>query len=286
LILLSNHIDTSTPVLILLSLIYYTCIASSIASTMRPGTALLSIISVATASAIPSWHDRSAHETYHDGATYRIPTVHESAVLARRILDIERIATLSTVFPTTHTTENRPSDVGGSPIGLTDYFANCEPDTGNPTILELPIATSFKNVQAGSNISLSLRWHAPYKHWYSVASVPRFNLVGYLEEFTDEEVKDEDIAACFVKKHPDAAAWLPGNRIHVSKWVRFVVQEIYWIGGFGDRAYIGWIPLEEWQNVTRNEIEKARLPGEGSSWSSWMSWLGLVDDKQQEMLEL
>ncbi|KAF9738179.1 hypothetical protein PMIN06_005223 [Paraphaeosphaeria minitans] len=250
---------------------------------MRLDTTLLPLISLASASATPSWHDKSAHETYHDGAGFRIPTVHESAVLARRILDIEKIGTLSTVFPT-HTAENRPSDVGGSPIGLPDYFANCEPDTGNPTILELPIATSFKNVQAGSNISLSLRWHAPYKHWYSVASVPRFNLVGYLEEFTDEDVKDEDIAACFVKKHPDAAAWLPGNRIHVSKWVRFVVQDIYWLGGFGDRAYIGWIPLEEWQSVTQAEIEKARLPGEDSPWS-WRSWFGLVNNKQ-EVLEL
>lgn len=247
---------------------------------------LLPLLTLTSASALPSWHDKSTHEAY-PSATYRIPTVHESAVLARRILDIEKIGTLSTVFPSPdrHSTENRPSDVGGSPIGLPDYFANCEPDTGNPTILELPIATSFKNVQAGSNISLSLRWHAPYKHWYSVASVPRFNLVGYLEELTDEEVKREGIATCFVKKHPDAATWLPGNRIHVSKWVRFVVQEIYWIGGFGDRAYIGWIPLGEWQGVTREEIDKARLPGEASGWSSWMSWLGLAGD-EQEVLEL
>ena len=222
----------------------------------------------------------------NQGGGYRIPTIHESAVLARRILDREKIGTLSTVFPIAHSAENRPSDVGGSPIGLPDYFANCEPETGNPTILELPIATSFKNVQAGSNISLSLRWHAPYKHWYSVASVPRFNLVGYLEEFTSTEVEDEGIAACFLKKHPDAAAWLPGNRIHVSKWVRFVVQDIYWIGGFGDRAYIGWIPLEEWQSVTREEIEEARLPGEERAGrDSWISWLGLGGDEQQQTLD-
>merc|ERR1719355_79959 len=41
------------------------------------------------------------------------------------------------------------------PIGLMDYLADCEP-TGNPTILAINIATSFKNVAAGSNISLSL----------------------------------------------------------------------------------------------------------------------------------
>lgn len=250
---------------------------------MRLVTALLPLISLTSASTVPRSTVKPTNEAYRDGVAYKIPTVHESAVQARRILDLEKIGTLSTIFPAAHSTENRPSDVGGSPIGLSDYFANCEPDTGNPTILELPIATSFKNVQAGSNISLSLRWHAPYKHWYSVASVPRFNLVGYLEEMTDEEIKDENIAACFVKKHPDAATWLPGNRIHVSKWVRFVVQEIYWIGGFGDRAYIGWIPLEEWQSVTLEEIEKTRLPGEGTGWASWWSWFGLGDDQQQTL---
>lgn len=252
---------------------------------MRLATCLLSLLSLTEAWSVPLSRTRLVPDAKQAGEGYRIPTVHESAVLARRILDQEKIGTLSTVFPVLHSAENRPSDVEGSPIGLSDYFANCEPHTGNPTILELPIATSFKNVQAGSNISLSLRWHAPYKHWYSVASMPRFNLIGYLEEITAEEVQSQDIAACFVQKHPDAAMWLPGNRIHVSKWVRFVVQDIYWIGGFGDRAYIGWIPLEEWQSVTREEIEKVRLPGERAERESWISWLGL-QDRQQKTLEL
>lgn len=40
------------------------------------------------------------------------------------------------------------------------------------------------------------------------------------------------------------------------------MQEVYWVGGFGDRAYIGWIPREVWANVTREEVEGVRLPGE------------------------
>ncbi|KAJ4297567.1 hypothetical protein N0V90_005459 [Kalmusia sp. IMI 367209] len=252
---------------------------------MHLRTAVLSLFSLTSASSIPSPHDASTGVAYHDGVAYKIPTVHESAVQARRILHLETIGTLSTIFPSTHSAEQRPSDVGGSPIGLMDYFGDCEPDTGNPTILAISIATSFKNVEAGSNISLSLRWHAPYNRPYSAAGVPRFNLVGYLEELTNEDVRDQNVAVCFVKYHPDAAAWLPGNRIHESKWVRLVVQEVYWIGGFGDRAYIGWIPLEEWQSVTKEEIEKVRLPGERTGWSSWKAWLGMGDD-QQAMLEL
>lgn len=41
-----------------------------------------------------------------------------------------------------------------------------------------------------------------------------------------------------------------------------VVDQVYWIGGFGDRAYIGWIPIDEWRGVTQEEVENARLVGE------------------------
>jgi hypothetical protein len=247
---------------------------------MRLFIASLALTTLTSASNLPTTNHLFANPNAEHKASWRIPTVHESAVQARRILRLENIGTLSTVFPSTHSTENRPSEVGGMPIGLMDYYGDCEPSTGNPTILAITIATSFKNVAAGSNITLSLRWHAPYRRPYSAAAVPRFSLVGQLEDLSAEEVKDQNVAACFVKHHPDAAAWLPGNRIHESKWVRLVVKEIYWIGGFGDRAYIGWIPAEEWQSVTQEEIEKCRLPGEKSGWASWTSWFGFESDSQ------
>ncbi|ORY18688.1 pyridoxamine 5'-phosphate oxidase-domain-containing protein [Clohesyomyces aquaticus] len=246
---------------------------------------LLSVASLTSASSHlpPTQHIFSNPET---DSTYKIPTVHESAIQARRILHLETIGTLSTVFPTTHDAENRPGDVSGTPIGLMDYFGDCEPDTGNPTILAISIATSFKNVAAGSNITLSLRWHPPYAHNtpYSAASMPRFSLVGHLEYLTPEEIASQHVPACFVKYHPDSAAWLPGNRIHESKWARLVVEDVYWIGGFGDRAYIGWIPLDEWKSVTKKEIEQCRLPGEKKSgWGfPWASWLGLDGQQQSQ----
>jgi hypothetical protein len=207
---------------------------------------------------------------------FRIPTVHESAVQARRILHLENIGTLSTVFPSEHAIhplEQRPSGLGGVPIGLMDYYADCEPDSGNPTILALDIATSFKNVAAGSNITLSLRWHPQDGNWHSAASLPRFSLVGHLEDIDDTDISKVGLATCFVKNHPDAVAWLPGNRIHTSRWVRLVVEDIYWIGGFGDRAYIGWIPVEAYKNVTQQEIDDCKLPGEKKSTRGWSDWL-------------
>jgi Pyridoxamine 5'-phosphate oxidase len=209
---------------------------------------------------------------------FKIPTSYESAILARRIFHLTPHGTLSTIFPSSHhASEQRPSGLGGMPIGMMDYIADCE-DTGNPTILAINIATSFKNAAAGSNISLSLQWvppHLPDKRiqsvapgtQYSAANLPRFSLLGYLEKIP--EVDEQGLKECFVQIHPDSKYWLPGNRIHTSEWVRLVVQDVYWVGGFGDRAYIGWIDAEEWRNVSRKEWEDVRLPGEKKGWNEW-----------------
>lgn len=306
-------------------------------------------------------------------AARRIPTSYESAVLGRRILALTPLATLSTVFPASpYATaadedadgvpravlfEHRPAGLGGAPVGLMDYIADCDAalgasgddadadavaDAGNPTILAIRIATSFRNVDAGSNLSVSVNWVPPYPprkrlgeqedeegaeasssssshrksgsggllpswaqrllgRWtstntphahahhhhnhhagdpvpYSAANLPRFSLLGHLEPIAlpDPTARPgahaaaaDALAACFTRTHPDARWWLPGNRIHESEWVRLVVDHVYWIGGFGDRAYIGWIPADEWRNVTRAEWEAVRLPGEKPGWSEW-----------------
>lgn len=260
----------------------------------------------------------------------RIPTSYESAVLGRRILALSPLATLSTVFPSTSSSsggrdtaglnedadalENRPPNLGGIPIGMMDYIADCgAEDEGNPTILAIKIATSFKNVAAGSNMSIGVNWVPPYApakriksspspshnplswvsgwwsatgedqdedaaalppHYdpvpYSAANLPRFSLLGHLEDVTPPSEADAtDLQECFLKAHPDARYWLPGNRIHEAGWVRLVVDEVYWVGGFGDRAYIGWIPAAEWRGVTREEWEVVRLPGEEKGWKEW-----------------
>ena len=201
-----------------------------------------------------------------------IPTIHQSAVQARRILNLSSIATLSTVFPKDQSTtllESRPFNLGGDPIGLIDYYASCDPTPHEPTILAVSIATSFKNARAGSNLTLSLRYHPPSDHppgddiyTYSPANLPRFSLLGYIEPLSASEIKKYRMDRCFFDRHPDAVTWKPGNAIHHSWWARLVVQQVYWIGGFGDRAFIGWIPIEEWRGVAQEEVRNARLRGE------------------------
>lgn len=200
-------------------------------------------------------------------APHKIPTVHESVVMARRILALTKLATLSTVFPSGRSNielESDGSGLEGVPIGMMDYVADCE-DEGNPTILEIKIATTFRNVRAGSNLTLSMNWVPPYPPAkrisllsrlsayipffsshdynsrleeslsvpdtvpYSAANLPRFALFGYLEPIETTPVSALKLAACFTRKHQDAKYWLPGNVIHESAWARLVVTKIYWV---------------------------------------------------------
>ena len=243
----------------------------------------------------------------HDSSLLRIPSANYSAILARRILNLSKLGTLSTVFPPDNDLHHHhlgdavvsgsADSLAGVPIGLPDYFADCDPDgTGNPTILAIDIATSFRNVRSGSNISLAVQWTPPYPpskrisalSWlssvfaaaagdspdpmpYSAANLPRFSLIGHLEPLDHGDADYDALAECFVTKHPDARYWLPGNKVHRAEWARLVVTRIYWVGGFGDRAYIGWIPVESYRAVTREQWQAATLLGEQPNWHEWRS---------------
>lgn len=180
-----------------------------------------------------------------------------------------RTGVLTTSFPKNITSPYLPHDIGSIPMGLPDYIASCEEPSGNPTILALTISTSTRNVYAGSNASLTLSWWDEYVKMtgnepWATANLPRASLVGYMEEIPMEEAVEKGLPECFTKFHSDAEWWLPGRQgaAHQGLWMRLVVNEVYWIGGFGDRAFIGWFDPEEWRNVAVDEWQKARLPGE------------------------
>ena len=199
----------------------------------------------------------------------------QSAIQARRILNLQSIATLSTVFPGAAAFESRPSDVGGSAVGLMEYYASCSPHVHNPTLLAVSIASTFKNSAAGSNVTFSLRYHPPSNRpWsadpfaYSPANLPRFSLIGHVEPFAAAELAQYNVSECFLGAHPDAEVWKPGNDIHTSWWGRLIVDEIYFFGGFGDRAWIGWIPVETWRSISAEEVEGCKLAGEDGAYGS------------------
>lgn len=186
-----------------------------------------------------------------DLTTASIPTQKEAAAHARQLLHSNSLATLSTVFP------------DGDPIGLLDYYTDCSTN-GSPTLLSMSIATTFRNVASGSKITLSLREKKEDGgEWGSVAAHPRLAIMGTLVDVPEEEV--EATKECFVGRHHDAKWWTPGNRIHKSKWVRMEVEKVYWVGGFGNVAYIGWIPKDIWEGVETEDdvLNKTMEEGEG-----------------------
>ncbi|KAF7191316.1 hypothetical protein HII31_07339 [Pseudocercospora fuligena] len=230
-------------------------------------------------------------EPHNEG--YRIPSVRESTAMARKIMHLTTIGDLVTVFPSQSSSsdvelqENRPADVAGTPIGLMEYYADCDPHSGNPILLAINIATPYKNYNQGSNISLSVRWWPDRKTTYSLfnddeeiptphtpAALPRFSLHGHLEPVSRHGLQYRKIQACFLRSHPDSVFWQPGNDIsHESEYVQLIVDHVYWFGGFGDRARIGWLPIETWRNLTMEEIIDAKLPGEKKAKSWWKQWL-------------
>lgn len=251
---------------------------------------ILPLLSAASALSVAQQPQHIVANPPVEDATYEIPSVHESTVMARRILHLTTIGNLVSTFPTLSSTddlsteENRPAEVQGSPIGLMEYFADCE-GTGNPTILAINIATPFKNYHAGSNVSLSVRWWPNRSNFYTSsyapdiptphtpAALPRFSLHGYLERISPQDLFRNYVPACFLKEHPDSMLWQPGNDIsHESEYMRFVVEQVYWFGGFGDRARIGWLPIEEWRGVTMKEIADCKLPGEKDDKGGLASW--------------
>ena len=150
-----------------------------------------------------------------------------------------------------------------------EYYASCSPFNYDPILLAIGIATPFKNAAAGSNLTLSLRYQLPVDrpptsdpYLYLPANLPRFSLIGYAERLSDEEVAAFNISGCFLEKHPEASLWTPGNDIHTSWWARLVVREVYFFGGFGDRARISWVPIEMWRGISEEEVEEYRLVGE------------------------
>lgn len=267
-------------------------------------TGVLALCSLSAASAIPHLESPQAVLGHHDANLQEStspdevdvltrPSWFTSALMARRMLALSPSGVIATVFPDPIPPSARaPASVAGMPIGLREYIADCDGslpddlshgDNGDPIILALRVATTFKNIGAGSNLSLEVDWWdhlAEAGPVYpglppSPAALPRITLFGYLDPLPDlSESATANLEKCFLQSHPDAKAWLPGvpGSPHASFWARLVVTQAYWIGGFGDVQQIGWMNVSEWKGIRRHGSldgvgdgrgwEDVRLPGE------------------------
>ncbi|KAI9044877.1 uncharacterized protein KD926_011050 [Aspergillus affinis] len=237
--------------------------------------------------------------TYTDSdsvAATAAPSWFTSTLMARRLLALSTTGVISTIFPSPAPDKSHtPASLAGQSVSLREYISDCDEhlprDTshggnGDPTLLGLRVSSTFRNIAAGSNLSVSIDWWDHINDTKPVfpgfplseAGLPRVTLFGYVEEFPTPVPEDtsEALTSCYTKAHPDARVWLPGKAgsPHSSFWARMVVTEIYWIGGFGGLQQIGWINATEWKGIRRTGSlegvgdgrgwEDVRLPGEAN----------------------
>ncbi|CAI2169647.1 18759_t:CDS:10 [Funneliformis geosporum] len=176
--------------------------------------------------------------------SYRIITYEDetdAAVISRTLVKEFGVGTLVTIM-----NDHEDDDVRGYPFGLLDYFSDDCPSTGNPLLLLSDYQKNIKNARSNEwKASLMIRKLSKDDTFFPVAE-PRINLFGHLERVPDDEVADAQ--KCFLAKHPRARFWIPGVG-HEFYFYRFIVHNIYFVGGFGNKHYIGYINNELYHKV-------------------------------------
>ncbi|KAJ3182740.1 hypothetical protein HDU87_008079 [Geranomyces variabilis] len=159
----------------------------------------------------------------------------ESAALARQLVADASLGDISTVM----SGPIGDAKVADHPFVTPEYVA----DDGNGNLLVYLVTwgTHAQNQEQNKAASISVAsadFTRPPPTSRGSLDEARVSLLGSLERIID----DEEIAVArhvFQTRHPDAA-FFP----HSSAYFRLVPAAIRWIGGFGDRHFNGWIPLD------------------------------------------
>lgn len=181
---------------------------------------------------------------------FHVPNEIEAASIARTLVNRESLANVNTL----KTFKEEDGSEAQVPVSSMEYYADCD-DDGDPYWLVVDIGSTYQNIAGGSDYSLTIRVgdHPLDDHvnpsypggiTSSPAGSPRVQLFGKLVNVTfDSKYEMLKLEKCFTARHPDAKFWLPENIVspHKTHWVKFVVDKIYFVGGFGDRAYIGYV---------------------------------------------
>ncbi|KAK6203082.1 pyridoxamine 5'-phosphate oxidase-domain-containing protein [Scheffersomyces amazonensis] len=189
----------------------------------------------------------------------RIPSEIEAASIARTLVFRESLTNINTIKKIISNGIHK-----SIPVSSVEYYVDVDED-GDPYLLLVDIGSTNQNIIKGSEFSLTIRVgdhptnddvneEYPGGIENSPAGSPRVQLTGKLVNKTYKNPLDIDLIkleTAFLRRHPDARYWLPNSIVspHKSHWVKFKVEDIYLIGGFGDRAYIGSIDPEIYHSV-------------------------------------
>ncbi|CCK72450.1 uncharacterized protein KNAG_0K00840 [Huiozyma naganishii CBS 8797] len=127
-------------------------------------------------------------------------------------------------------------------------------ENGNPVLLLSKMSSSYKNWKHSDNdeITISVE-HEHFPRRDRTLERPRMILYGKLLELELDDKKElRTLNKCFKKQHRDAGTWLPGEKhsvVNDTVYFEFNVTSLYFIGGFGDHAYIGNITGEDYHSA-------------------------------------
>ncbi|KAG0142014.1 hypothetical protein CROQUDRAFT_663089 [Cronartium quercuum f. sp. fusiforme G11] len=183
-------------------------------------------------------------------------TLKEAAIHARELIQYrsQGIGTLISNYPSNHPDKS----LRGQSIGLQEYFAPFP--NGDLLLLVLPISPIYKNIDRKHSHSATIAikdelgliqrngsmWAANWR---------RISLFGQLDPIKNKK-KAKKLYESF---HPDSSFWDGDSAPHKAFWVRFKITKVYYFGGFGDRAAIGWLDLKSYRtSFKESEENKAR----------------------------
>ncbi|TNY22083.1 pyridoxamine 5'-phosphate oxidase-domain-containing protein [Rhodotorula diobovata] len=169
-------------------------------------------------------------------------TLDEAAVHVRELISYRAFHTgvLMSVFP-----EDAQVPTPGLPFGLQEYYAEYPDSEGDILLLAMPIAAIYRNALPPNppNLTLTVNDMWGFGDGNLAAGRMRVALYGTLERV----VGDEEVDKChkaYLAAHPDARGWIGADGPHSNFFARMRVNKVYAFNGFGDVAYIGWVPLD------------------------------------------
>ncbi|KAH8119248.1 pyridoxamine 5'-phosphate oxidase-domain-containing protein, partial [Phellopilus nigrolimitatus] len=167
------------------------------------------------------------------------------AILARGLVaSSQAIGVMATIFPPN-------SSLSGEPFALQEYYASCYAN-GSLSLITLPISRHTRNIMHSPSHSASITVGSSPP----TASRARVSLMGTVTFLDSRFAVEEGIRDCYLERHPDARWWLPDDpdAAHMASWARFDPHSIFFVGGFGDKHYIGDVPLELYQDARPSEF--------------------------------
>jgi hypothetical protein len=162
----------------------------------------------------------------------------EVGLTARQLVNTCTFGTLVTLQ--TGVPGQQDSKYAGFPFGSVASFADQEPSNGKPLLLLSQLERNVINYNDDSRCSLAVQTPVEQLEGNDPMAAPRMTLLGTLIPVPDDQY--DQAKKTYLAKHP-TAMWIdfPDFSLYY-----FNATDVYWVGGFGNEHYIGWVDVNDY----------------------------------------